>query len=144
MALSETLLGGQPTAIGSPPNAPQVAGQNWGSQSSISQQHAGDSAGWHVDVDVDARTRANQSPSDGMTTASVREPQQYAQGGRCTDVVTVFAMGAAVALCALLGTLFGDSSDSGLAGAAVALVVGVVCGTVIGLCYRWHGSSSPV
>ena len=100
---------------------------------------------WHVDVDVDARTSTSAQPPAGVAAASVdvRAPPP-AQTCRWTEVATAFAMATAVALCALLGTLFGDSSDSGLAGAAVALIVGAVCGGVIGLCYRWHDRSSPV
>ena len=96
------------------------------------------------DVDVDSPARDSVDSSARVAAASVAVRERHAQGSRCTEVVTAFAMAAAVALCALLGTAFGDSSDSGLAGAAIALVVGAVCGAVIGLCYRWHDSSSPI
>jgi hypothetical protein len=96
------------------------------------------------DVDVDGQASASGEPSARTAAASVGMREQHTQNGRWTEAVTAFAMATAVALCALLGIVFGDSSDSGLAGAAVALIVGAVCGAVIGLCYRWHDRSSPI
>lgn len=97
------------------------------------------------DVDVDAVSSASAELPGRTAAASVGGSwEQRTRSGRWTDVVAAFAMAAAVALCALLGIVFGDSSDSGLAGAAVALIVGALCGAVIGLCYRWHDESSPI
>jgi lysylphosphatidylglycerol synthetase-like protein (DUF2156 family) len=96
------------------------------------------------DVDIDGEVSASDEPSARMAAASVDMREHHTQNGRWTEVVTLFAMATAVALCALVGIIFGSSSDSGLAGAAVALIVGAVCGAVIGLCYRWHDRSSPI
>ena len=96
------------------------------------------------DVDVDGQVSASGESSARMAAASVGMREQHTQNGRWTEPVTAFAMVAAVALCAMLGIVFGESSDSGLAGAAVALIVGAVCGAAIGLCYRWHDRSSPI
>lgn len=97
------------------------------------------------DVDVDAPASASAELPGRTAAASVGGSwEQHTRSGRWTEVATAFAMATAVALCALLGIVYGDSSDSGLAGAAVALIVGAVCGVVIGLCYRWHDESSPI
>ena len=173
MPLAEPLLG-QPaaTAVLSAPDDGRVRRSSAGnvaadpSQATAATLRAVDpvaTSAWHVDVDVDGSPAASPSPSPSAAAAAAApraaaagsafsRPQTPAlkpsgrigQDNRCTQAVTALAMLVAVALCTLLGTLFADSSDSGLAGAAVGLIGGGVCGALIGLCYRWHDASSPV
>ena len=174
MPLAEPLLGQPAaTAVLSAPDDGRVRRSSAGnvaadpSQATAATLRAVDpvaTSAWHVDVDVDGSPAASPSPSPSAAAAAAapraaaagsafsRRPQTPAlkpggrigQDDRCTQAVTALAMLIAVALCTLLGTLFADSSDSGLAGAAVGLIGGGVCGALIGLCYRWHDASSPV